>query len=144
VLSTKHIYRGKQHGIRRILHALSIKYIHREDPQDSNGLGTSQMKHVERGCTRSQEETRTRGRTSQPSETDSCTSRLTRTESRYDVTRGKMREKLFSHFGRKKTEITKKIGRIGNAKVGSISYKEQDSSTPYKVKKRGVEDEGTE
>jgi hypothetical protein len=35
-----------------------------------------------------------------------------------------MREKLFSHFDRKRNERTKKIGRIGNAKVGSTSYKE--------------------
>jgi hypothetical protein len=49
----------------------------------------------------------TRNGISQPSETDSYTSRLTRTKSSYVVITGKMGEKLFSHVGRKRNERTK-------------------------------------
>jgi hypothetical protein len=39
----------------------------------------------------------------------------------------------------------RRVGRRGNAKVGSTSYEEHDSrSTPYKVKKPGVQNEGAE
>jgi hypothetical protein len=52
-----------------------------------------------------------------------------------------MGEKPFSHFGKKRNERTKKIGRIGNEGGESQSYKEHDSSIPYKIKKLGVEEQ---